>query len=177
MPFTPFHLGPALAAKAVAPRHFSFLIFGFTQVIIDSEAAFYVFTGDGPIHRLLHTYLGATLVAALTVALGLPLLKRVIRLWNRLVAPNGKSILRIEPRIPLVAAVSGALGGGYSHVLMDSIMHSDLKPFAPWSESNALLQLVSADRLILICVVLGALGGAALVVASLRGRRARSASD
>ena len=177
MPFTPVHLGPALAVKAAAPRHFSFLVFGLTQVVIDSEVALYMIAGGWPVHRLFHTYLGATLVAAVTVVLGRPLLEWAIRLWNRLVAPNGESILRIEPRITLVAAMSGALIGGYSHVLLDSIMHSDVRPLAPWSDSNALLRLVSVDHLVIACVGLGVLGAAALAAASLRARRARSVSD
>ena len=73
MPLTPIHLGPALAVKAAAPRYFSFLTFGVTQVVIDSEAAFYILTSGWPVHRLLHTYLGATLVAVITVVLGRPL--------------------------------------------------------------------------------------------------------
>ena len=177
MPITPVHLGPALAVKAVAPRYFSFLVFAFTQAAIDSEVAPYVFAGKWPVHGFLHTYLGASLVAAITVVLGRPLLERAIRLWNRLVPRNGKSVFRIEPRIPLVAASSGALIGGYSHVFLDSFVHSDVRPFAPWSESNALLQVMSADRLVLTCVLLGVLGGAVLLVARLRGRRAGSASS
>ena len=116
MPITPIHMGPALAAKAVAPRYFSFLVFGITQVAIDAEAAFYLITDDPPYHRLLHTYFGATLVALLAVVIGRPLLERVLGLWNRPVRADRESLPWIEPRVPLVAAVSGALIGGYSHV-------------------------------------------------------------
>ena len=177
MPITPIHLGPALAVKAVAPRHFSFLIFGITQVAIDSEAAFHLLRGDWPIHRFFHTYLGATVIAVLTVVAGRPLLEWVLRLWNRLVAPAEQSILRFEPRIPLAAAVSGALIGGYSHVLLDSIVYSDVRPFAPLSDGNALFRLTTASSLILGCVALGALGCMALAVAYLRRRPAGSATD
>ena len=172
MPITPIHLGPALAAKAVAPRHFSFLIFGITQVAIDSEAAFHLLRGNWPIHRLFHTYLGATLVAVLTVAAGRPLLEWAIGQWNHLLAHTAGSVFRIEPRIPLAAALSGALIGGYSHVLLDSILYSDVRPFAPLSDGNALFQLTSAGHLILGCVALGALGGVALAATYLRRKRA-----
>ena len=178
MPITPLHLGPALALKAPASRYFSFLVFGLTQVVIDSEVALYMAAGGWPVHRLFHTYLGATLVAAVTVVLGRPLLEWAVRLWNRLFAPNRESVLRIEPRIPLVAALSGAFIGGYSHVLLDSVMHSDVRPFAPWSDGNALLRLISADHLALACVGLGILGAAALLAARLRRRRrAGTATD
>ena len=35
MPFTPFHMGPGLAVKAVCGRYFSLVVFGFSQVAID----------------------------------------------------------------------------------------------------------------------------------------------
>ena len=167
MPFTPFHLGPALAAKAASPRHLSFLVFASTQVVIDAEVGFYMVRGLWPVHRFLHTYLGATLVAVAAVVLGRPLLGLAIRGWNRLAAASRRGDLRIEPSIPFVAALSGALSGGYSHVLLDSVMHRDMRPFAPWSDSNGMLHLMSVDHLYLLCVALGALGGIALLASRL----------
>ena len=91
MPITPLHFGPAIAGKAVAPKHFSVLAFGLTQVIIDAEAGFYLAQGAWPVHRFLHTYLGATVVAVVTVLLRRPLLGLVIRGWNRLLAGRFRS--------------------------------------------------------------------------------------
>ena len=162
MPITPVHMGPALAAKAVAPRYFSFLVFGITQVAIDAEAAFYLITDDPPYHRLLHTYFGATLVALLAVVIGRPLLERVLGLWNRLVRPDRESFLWIEPRVPLVAAVSGALIGGYSHVLLDSFLYRDMYPMVPLSYSKPTLNMLSTVETYLLCLALGLLGGAVL---------------
>ena len=171
MPLTPIHMGPALAAKAIAPNKFSLLTFGLTQVVIDSEVAFHIVRGDWPIHQHLHTYLGATVVAIVTILLGRPLLERAISLWNRLVVPDRESILWIEPRIPLLAAVTGSVTGSYSQVLLDSVMHSDLRPFAPWSESNGLLGVMSAADLVMTCLALGALGAVALAIATIRRGR------
>ena len=171
MPLTPIHMGPALAAKAVAPNKFSLLTFGLTQVVIDGEVAFHIIMGDWPLHQHLHTYLGATVVAVLTIMLGRPLLERAIGLWNRLAAPDRESILWFEPRIPMLAAVTGAVTGSYSQVLLDSIVHSDLRPFAPWSDSNGLLGIVPAAYLVMACLSLGALGAIALAVAMVRRGR------
>ncbi len=168
MPITPVHMGAALGVKAVAPRYFSFLVFGITQVAIDAEAAFYLVTDDPPYHRFLHTYLGATIVALLAVVIGRPLLESVFRLWNRLVRADGESL---EPRIPLVAAISGALIGGYSHVLLDSFLYSDMHPISPLSDSNAALNALSTLEVYALCLALGLLGGAVLAVRWLRGRR------
>ena len=37
MPFTPIHLGPGAALKAIGGRHFSFMVFGGSQVLMDIE--------------------------------------------------------------------------------------------------------------------------------------------
>ena len=66
MPFTSFHMRPALAAKAVLGRHFSIRIYGFTQVAMDAEAlAAFPFRRDLAFHRVMHTFAGATAAAAL----------------------------------------------------------------------------------------------------------------
>lgn len=41
MPCAPFHFGPGLVAKVVAPSYFSFTIFIFSQVLIDLEASYF----------------------------------------------------------------------------------------------------------------------------------------
>ena len=166
-------MGPALAAKAVAPRYFSFLIFGVTQVVIDSEAAFYLLRDDWPYHRFLHTYVGATLAAVLAVVVGRPLLERALRVWNRLIRAERGSLLWIEPRVSPVAAVSGALIGGYSHVLLDSFLYSDMRPLAPMSDGNAALNALSTMEVYAGCVALGLLGGAALTARWVWRRRTR----
>jgi hypothetical protein len=46
MPFTPFHMGPGLAVKAVFGRYFSLMVFGFSQVAIDIEPLVRIIRGD-----------------------------------------------------------------------------------------------------------------------------------
>lgn len=60
MPFTPFHLGAGATFKALSPKYCSFTMFGFMQVINDTEPLYYMVQGLWPIHRFFHTYLGAT---------------------------------------------------------------------------------------------------------------------
>lgn len=168
MPITPLHFGPAALAKAVTPNYFSFAVFGITQLALDLEPLYYLIQGVWPIHRFFHTYLGATLVAVFAVVVGKPLSELVIRLWNRRLRPSQRGWLGIAPRIPLIAAVVGALFGAYSHVFLDSIMHSDLHPFAPWWDGNGLLDLISIDQLYLLCAGSGVLGGIMLLILLLR---------
>ena len=62
----------------------------------------------------------------------------------------------------MVAAVSGALIGGYSHVLLDSFLYSDMHPIAPLSDSNTALNVFSTLEVYAVCLALGLLGGVAL---------------
>ena len=173
MPITPVHMGPALAGKAIAPRYFSFMVFGITQVAIDLEAAFFLLLNYPPYHRMLHTYLGATVVVLFAVVIGRPLLGYLLRQWNRLIRAERESLLWIEPRVPLVAAMSGALVGGYSHVLLDSFLYSDMHPISPLSDSNAALNALSTPEVYALCLALGVLGAITLAARWLLGRRSR----
>ena len=173
MPVTPLHFGPAIAGKAFAPKHFSVLAFGLTQVIIDAETGFYLMQGSWPVHRFLHSYLGATVVAVVTALLGRPLLGLVIRSWNRLLAGRFRGGPQLRPDVPLAAVVSGAVLGSYSHVFLDSIVHADMTPFAPWHGGNPLLHIMSSTTVMLLCAGMGLSGVTVLLLAAVR-RRLRS---
>jgi hypothetical protein len=181
VPFTPFHLGPAAAIKAAAPRRFSFLVFGFSQVLIDLEPGYYMLQGDAPLHRFFHTYVGATLAGVAALVLGKPVCTWALRLWHaltgagasRAAGAGGAAGTGGEPaRITWVAAALGAFAGVYSHVLLDSVMHADMRPFAPFSQANPLLRVISLDALHALCVTGAILGLAGLAVRA-RLRRLR----
>jgi membrane-bound metal-dependent hydrolase YbcI (DUF457 family) len=67
-------------------------------------------------------------------------------------------------RIPWPAAIVGAGLGTYSHVVLDSIMHADMRPLAPFAETNAMLGVMSVGALHLLCVAGGGLGVVALTL-------------
>ena len=154
MPITPFHFGPGLFVKSVVPRIFSFRVFILANVIMDLETAYYLVTDQYPLHRFLHTYLGATVVAVGCVLFGRPVCGWATRIWNRIM----RSFKIPETPIAQTALVSGAFIGTYSHILLDSTMHGDVRPFSPFSSSNQLFQVLSCGQLHLVCVVAGILG-------------------
>lgn len=164
MPFTPFHLGPGAATKALSGRHFSFMLFGFAQVAMDIEPLLRILRGDAVLHGFTHTYVGASLVAIAVFAVGRPCCQWALRLWNLSTKPKYLRWLQIEPVIPPSAAVSGAFIGTYSHVLLDSIMHADMQPWYPFSTDNGLLYAIPAGWLHIICLILGVVGGMTLLV-------------
>lgn len=157
MPFTPFHVGPGAALHALAPRRLSFLAFCAANVLIDVEPLYYMLTHQHPLHRFFHTFAGALLVASATVGLFMLLRRAAPRDWT---LPT------------LSAVVVGALAGTLSHVLLDSIMHTDMAPFAPFSDLNPLLRIVSLDTLHLACVAAGLAGGAWVLLRAVLAERA-----
>ncbi len=159
MPFTPFHFGPGAAIHAVAPKHISFLAFGASNVLIDIEPLYFILTHQYPLHRFFHTYIGALLIAAATVALYLGARWFAARFW----LPN----LLGWRHIGLVPVALGATIGTVSHIVLDSIMHQDIAPLAPFSDANRLLHSVTLDKLHLACAACG-LG--AVILLGLRRR-------
>ena len=60
----------------------------------------------------------------------------------------------------------GAIIGTYSHVLLDSLMHADMHPFAPFSDRNPLLGAVFLNTLHGFCLLAGVVG--AIVIGARR---------
>ena len=158
MPVTPLHMGPGLAMKAVAGRHFSLVVFGFSQVAIDIEPLVRIVRGDAILHGFTHTYVGATVVALVSVVVGRPVGQFLLRYWNPDPSSPFLNWLPTPKVISWSAAIVGAFAGTYSHVFFDSIMHSDMRPFALFSEDNALLHVIGVEALHRLCVLSGVLG-------------------
>ncbi|MFB9244774.1 hypothetical protein IV454_14865 [Massilia antarctica] len=149
MPFTPLHLGPGAAMKAVGGRHFSFMVFGGAQVLMDIEPLVGLIEGADILHGPTHTLAGALLIGSVAALTGKPVSEFVLR------------VLKIAHQpISWLASCMGAFLGTLSHIVLDAIMHSDMHPWRPLSNSNGLLDLVSVNALHLACLVLAVLGGA-----------------
>lgn len=158
MPFTPFHFGPGLAVKAIVPKHFSFCTFALTQVVIDVEALTYMLGRDPPFHRIVHTYIGATAVAAVCFVVGKPAGQLVKAAWNRTAARCTDLDLALPVTTTWLASLTGAVIGAYSHIFLDSIVHRNMVPMYPWSHTNGLFMLVGPNMLKVLCVGLGLAG-------------------
>src|SRR5690349_309058 len=136
MPFTPFHMGPGLGLKAIAGRHFSLTVFGLSQIAIDIEPLVHIMPGHPFHHGYTHAHLGATLLALVCAGLGGPLCEALL---SRLTLDPRSTLLAWlfrERTISWPAALSGAFVGTYSHVLLDSLMHYDMHPLAPFYRGN-----------------------------------------
>lgn len=177
MPFTPFHMGPGLAVKAVCGRHFSLMVFGFSQVAMDIEPLVRIVRGDLVLHGFTYTYAGATLLAVLSAAAGRPVCQVLLKAWKPDPSFPFQHWLRGPPVIAWPAATVAAAVGTYSHVFLDSIMHPDMKPLAPISSGNALLHVIPVEALHLGCVLAGALGATIVSARYLFRPRDRAATS
>ena len=165
MPITPFHLLAVTPIKAITPKHFSWSVFALTNIIIDLEPiTLYLITLE-PRHLFFHTIIGATLIAALCATFGKRWCEIAIGIWNEEIKgkPEAKW-LTSEKSITRTSAWSGALIGAWSHLLLDSFMHDDIKPLSPFSESNPLLGTINLAYLHTFCLVSGVVGLLAIVV-------------
>lgn len=158
MPFTPFHLGPGAAIKAVIPRHFSLFAFALTQVLIDLESLYNLVYRKWPVHAFFHTYVGATLVALAAVVLSWFSFNSWLWRLNALLKLDEKSRIIFGQDIGWRPLALGAFIGAYSHVFLDSIMHADIEPLSPFSDLNVLHHVISMRTLHGLCVLAAAVG-------------------
>lgn len=151
-------MGPGMVVKAAMPRHFSIIVFGMTQIAIDIEVLWYLMRGEFPLHRFWHTYLGATIIAIWFGLIGKPASQWIKRIWNSL-APKGKAIdLSVAVPTTWTASLTGAFIGSYSHILLDSLYHTDIMPLQPFSDINHLRGYISPYMLDILCVAAGIMG-------------------
>jgi membrane-bound metal-dependent hydrolase YbcI (DUF457 family) len=158
MPFTPFHLGPGLALKALGGERFSLIAFGFAQVAMDIEPLLGLINNWPVLHGWTHSLLGATaigvLAGLLTPLLGRPLL----RLWNDHWRDEELPGFAANRVLPWPASLFGAVLGCWTHVVLDGVMHADLRAFWPWSDARPWLHVISLSALHRACVAAGAVG-------------------
>ena len=149
MPFTPLHMGPGIAIKSIAQRNFSLMVFGWSQIATDIQPLYAMITGNGELHGFTHTYLGA-------IILGF-----VCALSGKYLGEIGLRIIREEQHLPIswpIAFVSAYIGT-LSHVAIDSIMHFEMKPFYPLSESNPFRGFITIEAIHTWCLGTATIGG------------------
>ncbi len=150
MPFTPIHMGPGIFIKAILQSSFSLMVFGWTQIIMDIQPLLVMITGKGHLHGFTHTYIGAILIAVISALSG------------KYLSELGLKISGVTKEQPItilwwVAFLSAAIGS-FSHVFLDSIMHTDVEPFFPITLINNFHGLVSIEILYKFCLYSGLVG-------------------
>ena len=155
MPITPFHIIAGFAVKSIFNKHFSWSIFALTNIIIDVEVIYYILTIGEASHKFFHTLIGSTIVALSCAIIGIPICERLLKFWNKNLQ-NVKSLeklkwLSTDTNISVVSSFTGAFVGAYSHIILDSLMHFDVKPFEPFF-SKTFVGIISSDLLHILLV-------------------------
>lgn len=160
MPFTPLHMGPGIFIKSILQSSFSLMIFGWTQIVMDIQPLIVMLSGNGHIHGFTHTYIGASLIAIFSAVSGKHISEFGLKLLDVPVPNSGKIFWWV--------CFLSAFIGSFSHVLLDSIMHSDVEPFYPFSLLNKLHQYISLEALHRFCIYSGLVGAVIYYLTSLR---------
>jgi len=151
VPFTPFHIGPALGLGIPFRKYMHMPTFMVANVIVDVEPFFVLFLGLGyPLHSYLHTFIVAFSVG---LALGyfMFLLERFFRpLYKTLLL---EKVITLNLRSFTVAGTLGTL----LHVLLDSPLYSDIQPFYPLT-TNPLYDPSLSLEVYTFCIFMGILG-------------------
>ena len=144
MPFTPYHMGFGLIAKSAKSAKVSLIMFGFSQIVIDLEQLYkHIQTPHGfAYHGLTHTIIGATIIAIIC----LPCRSMLERLFRRTIS---------KP-----SAIYGAFIGVYSHLLLDSLVHSEvsLHLFWPLHIDSHLYGYITLQQINILCIFMGIIG-------------------
>ena len=104
MPFTPFHLMAGTPVKSFFPKYFSFSIFTLTNVIIDTEVLYYIYTTGIPAHKFFHTILGASLIAIFVALFCRSFCEMGLKLWNLILYTKKFSLFKVEVKITTISA-------------------------------------------------------------------------
>jgi hypothetical protein len=144
MPFTPFHLGPALLIGMLLFPWVSIASILISSIIVDIEPACVLFMGiGGPLHGPLHSYLGATMMSFGTTLVIYPFRKPIVTIL---------SWFRIDQDASLRLIFLTALLWTYSHIFLDSFLYSEMNPFLPLL-GNPFYGLVDSGTVYLWCSV------------------------
>ena len=161
-----------MLVKAALPKHFSIVVFGLTQIALDLEVLWYLARWNPPLHRFWHTYLGATVVAAVFALAGKPASQLIKSIWNHISKHCTDVDLSVPVRTSWLASATAATVGAYSHILLDSLFHPDIEPMQPWSTNNPLLCIIDPIMLQVGCVIVGIIGLAWFLNQEIKTRKA-----
>lgn len=151
MPLTPFHFGPALLLGLVFFSYLDFPTFLVASVIIDVEPILVVSLRlDYPLHGFFHSFLGGTSLALL--------LAWIMGKTRRYFSPF-LSFFMLGQKWSIKKILIASLSGVYIHILLDSRMHMDIRPFYPLNLNPFLTQSTSSVLGIYMLCIWSFIGG------------------
>ena len=130
MPFTPFHLGPALLIGLILFNYLDFPTFLIANILVDMEPLTVLVMGlDSPLHGIFHSFIGGTIASIILTMIILRVRKYMSPLMEFFYREQDWNRRRI---------LSASLSGIYLHIFLDSFLYTDIRPFYPF-RGNPLL--------------------------------------
>lgn len=155
MPFTPFHLGPALLLGVLLCYWVDLPTILATSVLVDVRAVLVVYGPlSGPTHGILTTFVGGTVFALLIGGVALSLPASIQRFG---------SPFRLANTVSPGPIFTGAVLGVATHVILDATLYTDVQPFWPLQSNPFLLGQFAVPVVYGGCLVAGAVGLAGFV--------------
>ena len=150
MPFTPFHLGPGLALGMLLRNWINIPAILLASIIVDVRSVYCFFIGNCQLHGFFHTFLGATILGLLVIAL----------IWSfRTPLSKISKILKIEQDYSLQSIAAGALIGVWVHITLDAFLYPEMHPFWPIEGNAPLLGVLSNPAVYGLCMIGFLIGG------------------
>jgi len=144
MPFTPFHLGPALVFGLLLFRYLNFPAFLVANVVVDIEPFLVLFLGlPYPLHGFFHSYLGGTIVGIL-MGIGIYFLRDWL---NEILAR-----FKVQQETSFAKILYTSLFGVYFHIFLDSFLYEEMKPFYPLTD-NPFVNVARSGAVYEFCMV------------------------
>ncbi len=159
MPFTPLHLGPALAIGLPLRKYLHTPTFIVGNVVLDIEPFMVIVLGlNYPLHGYLHTFLSALIVGLLVGFVMFKLEKPMKPLYE-------VTVLEANGMFRLKSFLLAGVFGTSLHVLFDAVLYSEMSPFFPWTINPLVGMGLSVFQVYSFCIWLGILGIAYYLVA------------
>ena len=136
VPFTPFHLGPALLFGLALSVAFDLPTLLVASVIPDVEPFYvmYFHVSDYPLHGFFHSYIGSSILAVLVALVIYPLKNQLNKIMVN---------FRISQKSSFKKILFTSFVGVYFHVFLDSFLYEEMSPFYPL-QGNPFINLLVA---------------------------------
>jgi len=124
VPFTPFHLGPALLFGLALSVVFDLPTLLVASVIPDVEPFYvmYFHVSGYQLHGFFHSYLGSSILAVLVALIVYPLRSLINKIMTAFKISQKSSFKKI---------LFTSFVGVYSHVFLDSFLYEEMMPLYP----------------------------------------------
>jgi len=151
MPFTPFHFGPALFFGLLLFSLINLPTFLVANVIVDFEPFLVLFLGlDYPLHGFFHSFLGGAIIAIILSLVMIKLDKNIQKIMR---------FFKLEQNHSQKSIWFASFSGIYLHILFDSSLYADIKPFFPITANPFYnTSMFAGFEIYSLCVILFILG-------------------